>query len=121
MALKCVTCGLLFPSRNELDWHIRQEHLQRPLPPIRTSPRRPRLRPRPEGSGMCQQRRSGPSTAIHGSYEPLTVGTERSLRVGALRVRNGTPARPASPDVYRSLATVSRTAESSTACNVCRA
>jgi hypothetical protein len=49
MALKCVTCGLLFPSRNELDWHIRQEHLQRPLPPIRTSPGRPRLRPRTRG------------------------------------------------------------------------
>jgi uncharacterized C2H2 Zn-finger protein len=28
MALKCVTCGLLFRNRNELDWHIRQEHLQ---------------------------------------------------------------------------------------------
>jgi uncharacterized C2H2 Zn-finger protein len=43
MALKCVTCGLLFRSRNELDWHIRQEHLQQRLPP--TKDRRPRLRP----------------------------------------------------------------------------
>jgi uncharacterized C2H2 Zn-finger protein len=33
MALKCVTCGLLFRSRNELDWHVRDEHLQsRPSP-----------------------------------------------------------------------------------------
>jgi hypothetical protein len=33
MALKCVTCGLLFRSRNELDWHVRDEHLQsRPRP-----------------------------------------------------------------------------------------
>jgi hypothetical protein len=43
MALKCVTCGLLFRSRNELDWHIRQEHLQaapadqgQPTPPAAT-------------------------------------------------------------------------------------
>jgi uncharacterized C2H2 Zn-finger protein len=46
MALKCVTCGLLFRNRNELDWHIRQEHLQRRLPPIRTSRPAPRLRPK---------------------------------------------------------------------------
>jgi hypothetical protein len=60
MALKSVTCGLLFRSRNELDWHIRQEHLQPRLPPIKDSRRRPRLRPRTEGSGRCQQRLSGP-------------------------------------------------------------
>jgi uncharacterized C2H2 Zn-finger protein len=35
MALKCVTCGLLFRNRNELDWHIREEHLQQRLPPIK--------------------------------------------------------------------------------------
>ena len=28
MALKCVTCGLLFRNRNELDWHVREEHLE---------------------------------------------------------------------------------------------
>jgi hypothetical protein len=33
MALKCVTCGLLFRSRNELDWHVRDEHLEPRLPP----------------------------------------------------------------------------------------
>ena len=33
MALKCVTCGLMFRSRNELDWHVRDEHLRPPLPP----------------------------------------------------------------------------------------
>ncbi len=36
MALKCVTCGLLFRNRSELDWHIRQEHLQQRHPPTRT-------------------------------------------------------------------------------------
>ncbi len=45
MALKCVTCGLVFRSRNELDWHVRQEHLQQRLPPTKDSQRRPRLRP----------------------------------------------------------------------------
>ena len=61
MALKCLTCGLLFRSRNELDWHIRQEHLQQRLPPTKDSQRRPRLHPRTGGgSGMCQQRPSGP-------------------------------------------------------------
>jgi hypothetical protein len=38
MALKCVTCGLLFRSRNELDWHVRDEHLQRRLPPAEEEP-----------------------------------------------------------------------------------
>jgi uncharacterized C2H2 Zn-finger protein len=66
MALKCVTCGLLFRSRNELDWHIRQEHLQQRLPPTKDSRRRPRLRHRTGGSGRCQQRLSGPSTAVNG-------------------------------------------------------
>jgi uncharacterized C2H2 Zn-finger protein len=38
MALKCVTCGLLFRNRSELDWHIRQEHLQQRLPPTKDQP-----------------------------------------------------------------------------------
>jgi len=41
MALKCVTCGLLFRNRNELDWHIRQEHLQQRLPPTKDQPTPP--------------------------------------------------------------------------------
>jgi hypothetical protein len=52
------------------------------------------------------------------------AGSCRSVDCGLgrrLRARNGTPGRPASPDAYGGLATVSRTAESSTACNVCRA
>ena len=49
MALKCVTCGLLFRSRNELDWHIRQEHLQQRLPPTKDRRRRARLHPRAGG------------------------------------------------------------------------
>jgi hypothetical protein len=38
MALKCVTCGLLFRNRNELDWHIREEHLDPRLPPANDQP-----------------------------------------------------------------------------------
>ena len=49
MALKCVTCGLLFRNRNELDWHIREEHLQQRLPPAEAQPTPPRLRQRTEG------------------------------------------------------------------------
>ena len=41
MALKCVTCGLLFRNRNELDWHVREEHLERRLPPAKDHPAAP--------------------------------------------------------------------------------
>ena len=36
MAVKCVTCGLLFRTENELNWHIRQEHFRkrRPRPTV---------------------------------------------------------------------------------------
>jgi hypothetical protein len=33
MVLKCLLCGLGFRNRNELEWHVRQDH--------------PRSRPRP--------------------------------------------------------------------------
>lgn len=33
MAEKCVTCGLMFRTSNELDWHIREEHVKRSAPP----------------------------------------------------------------------------------------
>jgi uncharacterized C2H2 Zn-finger protein len=45
MALKCVTCGLLFRNRNELDWHIRQEHLQQRLPLTKDQPTPPAATP----------------------------------------------------------------------------
>ena len=49
MALKCVTCGLLFRNRNELDWHVREEHLERPLPPAKDRPAAPAATP---GTGV---------------------------------------------------------------------
>jgi hypothetical protein len=45
MPLKCVTCGLLFRNRNELDWHVRQEHLERRLPPAKDQPAAPAATP----------------------------------------------------------------------------
>jgi hypothetical protein len=59
MALKCVTCGLLFRSRNELDWHVRQEHLQSGSRRPRTANAARGYAPGPEASGICQQRLSG--------------------------------------------------------------
>ena len=76
MALKCLTCGLLFRSRNELDWHIRQEHLQQRLPPTKDSRPRARLHPRTGGerhlSATTIRPQAPPST---GSHEPLNVGS----------------------------------------------
>jgi hypothetical protein len=76
MALKCVACGLLFRSRNELDWHIRQEHLQQRLPPTKDSRRRPRLHPRTGGERHVSTTtiwpQAPPST---GGHEPLSVGS----------------------------------------------
>jgi hypothetical protein len=45
MALKCMTCGLLFRNRNELDWHVREEHLERRLPPANDRPAAPAATP----------------------------------------------------------------------------
>jgi hypothetical protein len=38
MPVKCVTCGPLFRTSNDLDWHIREEHLQRATPPAKGAP-----------------------------------------------------------------------------------
>ena len=69
MVLKCLTCGLLFRSRNELDWHIRQEHLQQRLPPTKDSQRRPRLRPRNGGERQLS------ATAIRPKHHLQREGT----------------------------------------------
>jgi hypothetical protein len=41
MSEKCVTCGLLFRTSNELDWHIREEHMRGASPPGATTEREP--------------------------------------------------------------------------------
>ena len=67
MPLKCVTCGLLFRSRNELDWHIRQEHLQQRLPPTKDS-RRPRATAPQDwrGAACVSNDYLAPSTTFNG-------------------------------------------------------
>jgi hypothetical protein len=37
MPVKCPSCNLLFGTRNELDWHVREEHTRSRLP-ARTPP-----------------------------------------------------------------------------------
>jgi hypothetical protein len=73
MALKCVTCGLLFRSRNELDWHVRQEHLQQRLPPTKDKPTPPAGTPQDRRRAACVSNddppQAPPST---GRHEPLT-------------------------------------------------
>ena len=38
MPVKCVTCGVLFRTGNDLDWHIREEHLRKETPPAKRTP-----------------------------------------------------------------------------------
>ena len=78
MALKCVTCGLLFRSRNELDWHVRQEHLQQRLPPTKDNQRRPRQRPRTGGERHLSTTAIRPQHSTR-SHEPLTVGSQAPI------------------------------------------
>ena len=66
MALKCVTCGLLFRSRNELDWHIRQEHLQQRLPPTKDSRRRRAAPQDRRGAACVSNDYLAPSTTFNG-------------------------------------------------------
>ena len=39
MPVKCPSCNLMFGTRNELDWHVREEHTRSRLP-ARTPPAR---------------------------------------------------------------------------------
>ena len=32
MPVKCPSCNLMFGTRNELDWHVREEHTRSRLP-----------------------------------------------------------------------------------------
>jgi hypothetical protein len=47
MPVKCPSCNLLFGTRNELDWHVREEHTRSRLPP-KTPPSPPSSPDRPE-------------------------------------------------------------------------
>ena len=71
MALKCVTCGLLFRSRNELDWHIRQEHLQQRLPPTKD-------KGQPTPRAAAPQDRRGAACVSNDYLAPSTTFNGRS-------------------------------------------
>jgi len=62
MAEKCVNCGLVFKTSNELDWHIREEHMKRAAPPPRVD------RERKPGAG--------------GVREPVAAGERESAATG---------------------------------------
>ena len=79
MPVKCVTCGLLFRTSNDLDWHIREEHLQRATPPAKGAPV---AAPAPVVGGADQADRPPPHA--DGGYEPdATAGEPPARRGGA--------------------------------------
>jgi hypothetical protein len=59
MPTQCPSCKLLFGTRNELDWHIREEHMESSLP-ARTRP--------------------ADVTTAAGRLAPVTIGTPRAAR-----------------------------------------
>jgi hypothetical protein len=76
MSEKCVTCGLVFRTSNELDWHIREEHMRRTAPPPGTG-----AEPEPEGAGERRSEETGEREPDAGGGEP--AGRPRWL--GAVR------------------------------------
>jgi hypothetical protein len=71
MPVKWVTCGLLFRTGNDLDWHIREEHLQRETPPAKGAPV---AAPAPVVGGADQA--DGPPPHADGGYEPEATAVE---------------------------------------------
>jgi hypothetical protein len=70
MAEKCVNCGLVFRTSNELDWHVREEHMKRAAPPPRVD------RERKPGAGGERE----PVAA--GEREPVATGERESAATG---------------------------------------
>ncbi len=71
MPEKCVTCGLMFRTSNELDWHIREEHLQRET---RRAKGAPVIAPAPGVGGADQA--EGPPPGTDGGHQPGAPGVE---------------------------------------------
>jgi hypothetical protein len=76
MPVKCVTGGLLFRTGNDLDWHIREEHLQRETPPAKGAPV---AAPAPVVGGTDQADGPPPPPA-EGGYEPGATAGEPPAR-----------------------------------------
>jgi hypothetical protein len=75
MSEKCVTCGLVFRTSNELDWHIREEHMRGASPPGATTEREPDA----AGEGEPDAAREREPDAA-GEGEPDSAGGEPSGR-----------------------------------------
>jgi hypothetical protein len=77
MPVKCVSCGLMFRTRNDLDWHVREEHLERETPPAKGTPAAPRA---PVVGGANQADEPPPPT--DGGHQPGATAVEppRPLR-----------------------------------------
>lgn len=66
MSEKCVTCGLVFRTSSELDWHMREEHMRRAAPP------RTGGAPEPEGAGERRSEETGEREPDTGGGEPAS-------------------------------------------------
>jgi hypothetical protein len=86
MPVKCVTGGLLFRTCNDLDWHIREEHLQERR-------RRPRARP------------SRPAPVVDGTDQADGPPPPAEGRVRARRDRGGASRSPVVAQAVRPAAT----------------
>lgn len=90
MPVKCVTCGLLFRTGNDLDWHIREEHLKKETPPAK---RAPVAAPAPMVGGTDQA--DGPPRA-DGGREPAPTAVEPPARPWWRRLFGRRPPEPPS-------------------------
>jgi hypothetical protein len=91
MPVKCVTGGLLFRTCNDLDWHIREEHLQERR-------RRPRARPSrpPRPWSVAPNRPTGRRHPRRGGYELGATAGEPPARPWWRRLFGRRPPEPPS-------------------------
>jgi hypothetical protein len=71
MPVQCVSCGLMFRTRNDLDWHVREEHLERKTPPAKATPAAPHA---PVVGGANQADEPPPPT--DGGHQPAATAVE---------------------------------------------
>jgi hypothetical protein len=90
MPVKCVTCGLLFRTRNDLDWHVREEHLERKTPPAKGTPAAPRA---PVVGGANQADEPPPTD---GGHQPSATAVEPPARPWWRRLFSRRPPEPPS-------------------------
>ena len=91
MPVKCVTGGLLFRTSSDLDWHIREEHLQRETPPAKDAPV---AAPAPVVGGTDQA--DGPPPRADGGREPGATAVEPPARPWWRRLFGRRPPEPPS-------------------------